>query len=256
MVSIEYEGRLGNNLIQHIVGLFFSKKNNLMFKPNVPVVLSKLLNFYKIPHQVEGFIGNETVLVNDDDFLTWLSRDLVEIKHYHFKGYFQDKCFFQESQHDIMNLFDLKINLMSENDVFVHYRIGDVIDDRRMLPYDYYQEALSRLGCAKGFISSDSPNHKNCQRLAKEFNLNFLYANEIDTLDFGKNFNNIVLSEGTFSWWIGYLSKAKNIICNQRDYKWHGELNLDRWIKLYWDYHVGTNCNQTFLEYYLPIKLK
>jgi hypothetical protein len=42
-------------------------------------------------------------------------------------------------------------------------------------------------------------------------NLNLVSTEEspINTINFAKNFNNLVLSQGTFSWWIAFLSKAK-----------------------------------------------
>jgi hypothetical protein len=69
-------------------------------------------------------------------------------------------------------------------------------------------------------------------------------------LTFGKNFNNLVLSEGTFSWWIGYMSNAENIICNKRNYLWHGDIFLDRWKKLQWDYDESVIYDSRKLKEY------
>jgi hypothetical protein len=73
-----------------------------------------------------------------------------------------------------------------------------------------------------------------------------------EVIDFGKNFNNIILSEGTFSWWIGFLSQAETIFCNKRDYFWHGDIFLDRWKKLSWDYEIETIFENYKLKEYKP----
>jgi len=105
-----------------------------------------------------------------------------------------------------------------------------------------------------GYISSDSINHKFCIHLIKKYNLIPINMNPSQVIDFGKNFNNIVLSEGTFSWWIGFLSQAETIICNKRDFFWHGDIFLDRWKKLSWDYTIETIFKNYKLKEYKPKK--
>jgi hypothetical protein len=79
--------------------------------------------------------------------------------------------------------------------------------------------------------------------------------NPSDTIAYCKNFNKIILSEGGFSWSIGFLSKAKEIICNQRELIWHGDIFFDKWKKLKWDYSPDTIYDKVQLKEYKPIKL-
>jgi hypothetical protein len=128
--------------------------------------------------------------------------------------------------------------------VFLHYRIDDIGRDRRVLPLEYYIEALETTRFNGGYITSDSLNHPNCTYLINKYNLKPVHGlSPMNTIFLGKNFNKLILSEGTFSWWIGFLSRAESIICNKRDFLWHGDIFLDRWKKLNWDYNENTPIN-------------
>jgi hypothetical protein len=243
MVTLTYDGRLGNNLIQYVTSLFFAKKHNFYFKIP-PNYASNNWDWLIKDYQINGIIGKGTIEVNDDNFLTLLNMDNIEPKHYHFYGFFQLKEFFTKYEFEIKSLLNINHKSVNKDLVFVHYRIGDIENHRGMLPLEYYIDALENTKFNGGYISSDSLDHKNCTYLMKTYNLKAVHnLSPINTIYLGKNFNNLVLSEGTFSWWIGFLSEAENIICNKRDYLWHGDIFLDRWKKLNWDYNENTPIN-------------
>jgi len=243
MVTLNFNGRLGNNLIQYIASLFFAKKYNLDFK--IPPEYS-LRNWGPLikDYQINGIIGKGTIEVNDDNFLTLLNTDNIEPKHYHFDGFFQLKEFFTKYEFEIKSLLNINYKNIDRDLVFLHYRIDDIGGDRRMLPLEYYVEALETTRFNGGYITSDSLNHPNCTYLMNKFNLKPVHGlSPMNTIFLGKNFNKLILSEGTFSWWIGFLSRAESIICNKRDFLWHGDIFLDRWKKLNWDYNENTPIN-------------
>jgi len=231
MVTIEYGGRLGNNLLQYIAAYLFSNKFklSLMTPPiNNGLDFSRLFNFEKSEGEV---IHSPNVFITNDNFLEYLNQNHIPKSRYTFSDYFQIKDFILNYEKKIVNCFKPIKNKIDE--VFVVYRIGDIINTSQMLPIEYYRECLNDLTFDCGYITSDTPNHPNVIKLCEEFNLK-LYYNEcpITTIDFARQFNKIVLSEGTFSWWIGTLSQSDTIFFNERERFWHGDIFVNKnWIK-------------------------
>jgi len=232
MVLINYAGRLGNNMLQYATAKIFS--NKFKIKLLTPAI-SGDINFTELikPNDDDKFetYDNKTIIVNNQNILDLLSKDNCDPATYVFDDFFQIKEFILTYTDDIKNIFHN--NVSDINQVFVHYRIGDIEFLKNMLPIEYYIEALEKIGIYGGVISSDSPEHKNVKLLSEKFNLEILNKPPLDTIILGPKYNNLVLSEGTFSWWIGVLSNAEQIIYNDRERFWHGDIFCyDDWIKL------------------------
>jgi hypothetical protein len=67
-------------------------------------------------------------------------------------------------------------------------------------------------------------------KLSEKYNLMPYQDSPVGTINFAKNFDNLVLSEGTFSWWMGFLSKEANIYYPKGKVSWHGDIFVfDEW---------------------------
>lgn len=239
MVSIVYSGRLGNNLFQYVAAYIFAKKFNLKITSGV------VENKFNLPVLVGHSVNQNTIDVDDNNFMKLLESENIEEAHYRFIGYYQNKDFILKYANQIKSMFTLNFIEQPKDSVFVAYRIGDINGERQMLPIEYYEDALNIISPSNGFITSDTPEHPNVTQLANKFNLKIYNNSPIETIDFAKNFNNLVLSEGSFSWWIGFLSKAENIYYNERPRFWHGDMFvLPEWkpLKYDWNYTcIGPN---------------
>lgn len=245
-VSINYSGRLGNNLFQYVSAYIFAKKFGFKITSNV------VENVFNLP-TLNGKVFSEQIIeVNDDNFIELLNSDTLEKAHYKFIGYYQLRDFIQQYGNEIKSLFNLNFTSLNKNEVFVAYRIGDISGERQMLPIEYYIDALTKINAPSGFITSDTPNHPNVLELSNRFNLKIYNESPLQTIDFAKNFNNLVLSEGSFSWWMGFLSSAENIYYNERPRFWHGDIFvIPEWKSLKYDWDpscIGPNhkliCNK------------
>lgn len=250
MVTVEYGwgNRLGNTLLMYTAGYVFAKKHNLRFNVDPCITYFTLDSNYQPTALIStGFNDNNSPLkskpltttrsckepyipVHDLNFLPLLNSPSVQDAEYHFQHYFQLKDFVLPYRQEIKDSFELNYQPRPEKEIFVIVRLGDVAKRRQRLPLQFYIDAIERLyqeGCYGGYITSDSPQHPDVLYLMEKYNLKFYSTTlPVEAIAFGKDFNNLVLSEGTYCWWVGALSNAKNVYCNNRRnvFAWHGDI--------------------------------
>jgi hypothetical protein len=230
MISCDYKGRLGNLLFQDISKSILAEKFNLK--------VDSYQNYFPINMNLynSGVISNNNLeKVTDDNFLHFLNLEKIE-NGLHLDGFFQIKNFLLENEEKIRAQFRLDYEEVDKNDVFIHVRMGDIANLFKWQNVDYFKKALSKINYRKIYISSDdlnnvsAPHHKVVQDLISEFNMIFYLRPPAETINFAKNFNNLILSQGTFSWWIGFLSRAENIYYPKIEDAWHGDIFVfDNW---------------------------
>lgn len=227
MIKCKWSGRLGNVLLQSVVMRLLAIKFNLK-------VNSYDYNFNELgfkEYTGQNSYANLLPLYNVD------LKDLIKkpnIEHgIYLDDYFQIKDFVLEYKQDIKDSFNIVYNYQPPDNIFIHVRLDDA--EHYNPGYEYYKKCLESTSFNIGYISSDSPNSELVNKLINKFNL-ILYQNTpIDTINFAKNFSKIILSEGTFSWWIGMLSNAKEIYFPKiMDVPpWHGDIFVyDDWIPI------------------------
>jgi len=123
----------------------------------------------------------------------------------------------------------------SNNDVFVHIRLGD--STQHNPGFAYYDKVLSSLTFDKGYIASDTPNHEICMRLKEKYpNIEIMNSNEVDTILFGSTCKYVVLSHGSFSAVIGYFSFYSDVYypMYEEGKMWYGDMftNIPEWKRV------------------------
>lgn len=232
MITINYGGRLGNNMLQYSASKIFSNKHKIKLVTQPKNGNIDFTSYVKKTCDKDHKIFNkDQIIVTNENFLNLLSLESCETAHYIFSDYFQISKFVNTYNEEIKKIF-IDSNT-KKSGVFVHYRIGDIQNTKNMLPIEYYIDCLDRSGQSFGVICSDTPNHENVLKLSSKYNLSILTDDPLNIIDLGRKYDNIILSEGTFSWWIGTLSSANNIFYNERERFWHGDIFTNKdWIKL------------------------
>jgi hypothetical protein len=226
MIRCKWQGRLGNVLLQSVGMRLIAMKFNLKVDSyNNDYNFDKLgFKKYSGQNSYDDFLN-----IDDSNILDLLKETNIK-RGIYFDGLFQLKEFVLKYRKDIKDSFDINYDYQSPDNIFIHVRLGDV---ENLNPgYEYYKKCLESTNFNTGYISSDYTNSGIVNRLIDEFKLILYQNNPLDTINFAKDFNKIVLSEGTFSWWIGMLSKAEEIYYPKISDKplWHGDIFVyDDW---------------------------
>lgn len=243
-------GRFGNQFFRNMFAYFLSEKFNLGREFQVPEEFKHL--GIELVNRNPTQENKEKIELNENDLVYYLNlpslNDTILLKD----NYCQTKEFTKyliEHFPFYQNVWEFnpyKERYGKNDDVYVHYRIGDLPKLGLLNPYEYYDQTLEKLFSTggererKGYISSDSPNHPNVKKLIEKYNLELVVVNLYETILFGSTCKHLVLSLGTFSWLTGFLSQETSQVYyldpDQVQY-WHGKIfqayeDNPRWHKV------------------------
>ena len=225
MSSCGGQGRFGNCVIRALACSVLAKKHNLKISYHKEDDIKKLgdnVLFYG------NIIHNRTIDLNDHNYIKIFNNCNVNIKG---KGYFQTKDI-SKLIHEHLNSKDVMNSIKSKNkhssrynnnnDCFVHIRLDDV---KKYTPgFSYYDNILSKLNVDNIYITTDDMKHEIVTKLLEKYsNAKIRYShNLIDTFHFGSTCKHVILSYGTFSAIIGYLSFHSQVYCLRycKEYAW------------------------------------
>ena len=237
MTTTGENGRLGNQIIRNIATSIIAEKFNLHVT---------YCNYSKITSLgIKLFRGEKTydntIMLTDINYFDILNKDILESNVNPNHDYFQSNeiskliknhIFNQKST--IVNMNPFKDRYQNNNDCFIHMRMGDIAQSGQNCSIDYYVNALSQIQFDNLYISSDSPMNHIIDGIMKVYpSLNTINCNEIQTMQFGSTCKHVILSHGSFSAIIGYLSFFSNIIYPKYErirQVWFGDMfTIDGW---------------------------
>jgi len=232
--SINLGGRFGNILFYNFVADYIARKNDIKFEYSRYDDLKRL--------GIDLYIGNtnynKTIELTDENINTFFND--VKNTNIIIKGYFQTPMIAVYIRNRILHLKESiqKQNkfVSLNNNCYVHVRLGDIIDHNSQEDLSYYDTTLSKIKFDHGYISSDSIDHTYCKYLIDKYKLTIFEGDEVETMQFGSSCKHIVLSKGTFSWYIGVLSMGNSNVYypdKQGARPWHGDIFVfPEWNKI------------------------
>jgi hypothetical protein len=215
--TTEHNGRLGNQIIRNLSVSLIAEKNDLYVDYSSYQLIKDL--------GIDLFVGtnkyDETILLTDDNYISILESLSVTSNLDPNHNYFQTKeitnVLYNYLQGDniktnIINKNPFKDRYNANNDLCIHIRLTDMAQFNPGL--NYYLSAISNVHFDKLYITTDEIEHPIVRQIIHLFPNNIvLVCNEIITLQFSSTCKHIILSPGSFSAIIGYLSFFSNVQC-------------------------------------------
>ena len=232
MTSTYYNGRLGNQIIRNLAVSLIAEKHNLYVDYCNNEWISELgINLFSGTHT----FYNTIILGDDNYFLIYNCTDLT----YNLDP---NNSFFQTTEignllYKYLNTHKIKLNIINKNpfieryntnnDLYIHIRLTDMTDSNPGL--NYYMNTIKSIEFENLYISTDEPTHDIITQIINYYpTAIILDYNEILTIQFASTCKNIILSQGSFSALIGYLSFYSKVYYPAH----HGGLyNINSWIK-------------------------
>ena len=210
-------GRLCNQVIRNVAASIMSKKFDLYTLYYRQETINKL----GIILHIGNNRYNSTVIIKNDNFIDYLKNDVsnhnINVQH----DYFQTEeitnlvCAYlrsDEQKVSVINANPFKTRYNNNDDLFIHIRLGDV--ERENPGITYYRKCIEKVLIRTTiYIGTDSPAHPLIKQLVLLYNdVIVVDYDETQTIQFGSTCSNVILSHGSYSGVIGYLSYyAKNI---------------------------------------------
>jgi hypothetical protein len=208
-VKVNYYGRTGNHILMYLMAQYIAEKHNLSFDV-------RFYDYEGMKHCFDITVYSGTnkydneIEITDDNVIDFLKCNALN-SNVALKGFFQSPEILGNSHiKESYKKYIRPKQIDTASDLFVHVRLGDILN-RHSLPYEYYRDSIRKVNFNSGIIASDSPQHEIVQKLKSEFGLNILLASPTDTIYYGSQCKNLVLSAGTFSFLSGFYSTNSNV---------------------------------------------
>jgi len=239
-MSVSYgAGRLGNQIFRNMASSILAKKFDLYITYQNKEIIESI-----------GFIlfvgknmYNEALQINDTNYFDIFNyNELYKNIHTEQHSYFQSKensiflynYIQNELKTNIINSNNFRERYNNNNDCFVHIRLDDATQWNPGL--NYYLNTLKQITFENLYISTDSRNHEIIKKIVDEYpNAQVIEYNEVNTIHFGSTCKYVILSHGSFSAIIGYLSFFSSVYYPEYENGkiWHGDMfSIDGWNKM------------------------
>jgi hypothetical protein len=238
MTTTKPIGRLGNQIIRNLAVSVIAEKHNLYVEYSSYEIINNL--------GIKLFCGenkyNNTVMLTDENYFSIFHNQQLLSNLNPNENFFQTKEISNYLYNHINNT--IKQNIIdnnkfkerydSNNDLFIHIRLDDATKWNPGI--NYYLKTISGVNFNKLYISTDTKEHIIINKIKNQYpETIILNYDEITTINFGSTCKHVILSHGSFSAIIGYLSFFSNIYYPEYETNkiWYGDMfSINGWNKI------------------------
>ena len=233
-ITTDKNGRLCNQIIRNLSLSLIAEKHDLYIQYSSHNRIKRL--------GIKLFIGNkkykDTLLVDNNNYFNILNMVELDKNIDGNKSYFQTReitnLLYQhisDNKNDIIDINPYRDRYNNNNDCFIHIRLGDATKWNPGI--DYYIKCLELLNFTNLYIASDDLNNEMILKLRGRYkSLKIIDYDEIKTIQFGSTCKYIILSHGSYSAIIGYLSFFSDIYYKKYELGklWYGDMfSINKW---------------------------
>ena len=233
ITTTENNGRLGNQIIRNLAVSLIAEKHNLKVNYYNKSLIETL--------GIDLFSGtnhyNITQLLSDSNYFSIYNSEKLNFNLNPNDNYFQTKeitnllyNYLNNNKTNIIERNPFKCRYNANNDLFIHVRLTDV---SHLNPgINYYINTIKLINFDNLYISTDDPNHPIIKTLLQHPKSKLINYNEINTFQFASTCKHIILSHGSFSAIIGYLSFFSNVYYSEYEKNkiWYGDMfSINGW---------------------------
>jgi hypothetical protein len=209
-------GRLGNKLFEYSFARIIAEHFNYKFIHNLDN--KELSENFNLPKVIEGKEFSFPVqIINgihefDYNLLNCILEDVSD-RRIKINGYFQKYIYYKNYKDKLKTWFYVNNEKFDyPGAIGVHIRKGDYVNSVYDLPDEYFIDILKAETYEKIYLTSDDPSHPTVKRIQNEFkNVELFNGSPYETLENFSCFDKLITCFGTFSWWMGFLSKASKV---------------------------------------------
>lgn len=250
MVTILEIGRLCNQIIRNLAASLLVAKNDFAINYCNHDAMCRL----GIPLHYGTTTFHTTIQADEGNYIALLDTsphyNNIDVgsnfyQTYAISTYLYNYLRSDKIRNQIIEKNPYRTRYQNNDDIFIHVRLEDVLQMNKHLPYSYYKIVLDSIDDAHSkhiYISTShdalSVNSGIIQQLLKEYpNSELFLQDEINTIQFASTCKYVILSHGSFSAVIGWLSFYSTVYWAELDKSnlWCGEMfreNDNNWIKI------------------------
>lgn len=239
MTQTKGNGRFCNQLFRNVAVSLIAEKCHLMVD-YISIDLIRLLGISLYTEGTNTYI--DTIPLSDTNYMEMYNNAQNITSNLNPNDdFFQTKeisrlihAYIKTQKDNVIWANPFKDRYLMNNDVCIHVRLTDA--SQHNPGASYYIQTLARIKPDNIYIATDEPTHSIIYEIAKFYpTCKLITLDMIKTIQLASTCKHVILSHGSFSAVIGYLSYYSTVYYPKYDknHMWYGDMfSIDGWNKM------------------------